>query len=576
MAKKTLKIEILGDARDGQRAIDDLGVTVEETGGKFDGFADIASGALVAGLATGAITNFTGSMNTAGLQVEITSQKAATVFGPALGDMQTWADGLNESLGVTDTELLGMAASMADLLKPMGFTAEQAGSMSQDMLDLSGALAAWSGGERDAAEVSEILSAAMLGERDSLKALGISIDAAEVSERALALAKAEGRDEVTAMDEALATQQLILEKSTDAQQAWADGSMDAVKNQNELSATVAELKEGLAQALFPAFAAVTGFLVGDFIPALEATAGFVMDNKEAFIGGALAITAMLIPAFIGWATSAGAAAVATLTAAAPIVAVGVAVAGLTAGIIWAYENVDWFRDSVDGVVSFFRTDFLPMLITVRDGLITGFDLAWKFVGPIIDSIIGKVQAMIDIAGGLIDFVKGTFTGDWDTAWSGIKDTFIGIWDLVTAPINALPDTLREMPGKIAEATVGMFDGIWDSFRGALNQIIDGWNGLSFTLPSVDTHIPGVGKIGGWTLSTPNIPRLHSGGVVHADSPGGDALIIAQDGERLTPAPSFGQFAAGGQQEIHIHIGDETVTRMIERTSDRRPIRIRLA
>jgi len=577
VAKRTLKIEVLGDTRDGQRALDGLGVEVEETGGKFDGFADKAAAGLAAGLAVDRIGSFIGSMNDLGLEVETTSAKAKTVFGPALGEMQTWADGLNESLGVTDVQLLGMATDMADLLKPMGFTAEQAAGMSQEMLDLSGALSAWSGGERSAAEVSDILASAMLGERDSLKALGIAINQAEVDERALQIARADGRDEITQMDQALATQQLVLEKSTDAQTAWADGSMDAIKNQNELSATVAELKEGLAQALFPAIAAVTGFLVDDMIPALGAVAGFVVENKEAFIGAGLAITAMLIPAFIGWAASAGAAALATLTAAAPIIAVGVAVAGLTAGIIWAYENVDWFRDSVDAVVEFFRSDFLPILISTKDTLISSFDAAYKFVSPIIDMFVGQVQAMIDIAGGLITFVKGVFTGDWDAAWTGIKDTFSGVWDLITAPLEAFPEMLGNMGGLIAAAAVGMWDGIKNSFRGAINFIIDGWNGLEFKIPGFDPPGPGP-KFGGFTLGLPHIDRFHSGGVFTSSTVAGEGLAILQHGERVTPAPAFGQISQGNDAPIYItfELGDETVTRMIERTSDRRPIRVRLA
>jgi hypothetical protein len=59
----------------------------------------------------------------------------------------------------------------------------------------------------------------------------------------------------------------------------------------------------------------------------------------------------------------------------------------------------------------------------------------------------------------------------------------------------------------------MFNGIKEAFRSALNWIIDKWNGLSWSIPGVDTHIPGVGKIGGFTLSTPNIPRLAKGGIV---------------------------------------------------------------
>jgi hypothetical protein len=73
------------------------------------------------------------------------------------------------------------------------------------------------------------------------------------------------------------------------------------------------------------------------------------------------------------------------------------------------------------------------------------------------------------------------------------------------------DFIKGLPAKIAVAAGGMWNGIKDSFRGAINWIIDRWNGLSFSLPGVD--VPGIGQVGGFSLDTPNIPRLASGGIV---------------------------------------------------------------
>src|SRR5205814_565610 len=71
-------------------------------------------------------------------------------------------------------------------------------------------------------------------------------------------------------------------------------------------------------------------------------------------------------------------------------------------------------------------------------------------------------------------------------------------------------------------------------------IIDGWNRLEFKLPTVDTHIPGVGKIGGWSLGTPNIPRLATGGVVTSPTL---ALIGEAGPEAVIPLSQFN--GAGG-------------------------------
>jgi hypothetical protein len=176
----------------------------------------------------------------AGAELDALGKKSATVFdGAALGQVQAWAAGVAGSLGMTRAELVGTTAGIADLLKPMGFATDEAAKMSTGLVDLSGALSAWTGGTRSAKEVSEILTKALLGERDGLKELGISISEADVQAR---LAK-NGTDKLTgaALEQAkaLATQQLIMEKSTDAQKAWSNGSMDAIKQQNESKAAMA-------------------------------------------------------------------------------------------------------------------------------------------------------------------------------------------------------------------------------------------------------------------------------------------------------------------------------------------------
>jgi tape measure domain-containing protein len=76
---------------------------------------------------------------------------------------------------------------------------------------------------------------------------------------------------------------------------------------------------------------------------------FLADNEAALIAFTGVVAALLVPAFIAWATAAASAAVATLTAMSPIVLIGAAIAALVVGVIWAYQNLDFFRTAVDAV-----------------------------------------------------------------------------------------------------------------------------------------------------------------------------------------------------------------------------------
>ena len=113
----------------------------------------------------------------------------------------------------------------------------------------------------------------------------------------------------------------------------------------------------------------------------------------------------------------------------------------------------------------------------------------------------------------------------ETAWPVVK-TFI------EEKLTSIVSFIKGLPAKIASAASGMFNGLKDAFKGAINFIIDKWNSLSFTLPSVTVFGK---KIGGFTLSTPDIPRLAAGGVIPA-SPNGTLATIGEAGrpERVEP------------------------------------------
>jgi hypothetical protein len=244
--------------------VDSADKQVKKTSGGIKGAMSTIANATVAGFGVGQVVDFVGNILTAGTAMEAMDAKAETVFGRSLPRVEKWGETNAKAMGLTTREATAAAASMADLLKPMGFTEEAATDQSLALLDLSGALSAWSGGQRSAADVSQILTKAMLGEREELKSLGISITEADVQSRLAAKGQKQLTGAALAQAKAVATQELIYEKSTDAQKAWSDGSMDGVKAQNEAQSSLAKLQEVMTESLYPALV--------DLVPVLADTA----------------------------------------------------------------------------------------------------------------------------------------------------------------------------------------------------------------------------------------------------------------------------------------------------------------
>lgn len=98
----------------------------------------------------------------------------------------------------------------------------------------------------------------------------------------------------------------------------------------------------------------------------------------------------------------------------------------------------------------------------------------------------------NILGGIIQFIKGVFTGNWKSAWEGVKKVFSGIWNSIVI---------------IAESAI-------NAVIKGLNWLISKINTIKFTVPS---WVPGVGgkSIGGHisSLSEVRLPRLATGAVI---------------------------------------------------------------
>jgi hypothetical protein len=320
----------------------------------------------LAGLAVAAIGLAPSVINLAG-KLEQMGQKAATIFGKSLPVVQKWADVNAAKMGLTSRAAVGLAANFADLLIPMGFTRERAAKMSTAVVGLSGALSRWSGGTKTAAEVSEILAKAMLGERDGLKELGISITDADVQARLLKNGTNKLKGAQLEQAKATATQQLIFEKSKDAQTAYAKGSEGLLGVQARLDAKMAQIGETIAIGLTPFLTEVMTFVTDKAIPAVTAIAAkigkWVDENKPLikqigeFVKGALKAL---------WQT------ISTV--------------------------VTWIANLVRSIAS--NKDAMNVLKTLASGIATAFGLAWDairsvigFIAKLVDKITSNKQVM---------------------------------------------------------------------------------------------------------------------------------------------------------------------------------------
>lgn len=250
---------ILDDHKKNLRGIEDAHKGLwAKANSTIDGVGGLKNAFMAAGVAQFGMEVFQAGKELAKIafQLEQGAKKAATVFGPALDTVTTAAKRNATAMGLTVSQYVAAATATGDLLIPMGFTRQEAAGMSAEMTNLSGALAEWSDGKTTAKEASDIMTKALLGERDGLQALGIAISKEQVDLRVAQMGMKGLTGAALEQAEAMATLQLITEKSADAQTAHAQNAGSNTRKMAEFDAQIADLTERLATEFLPAFSRI--------------------------------------------------------------------------------------------------------------------------------------------------------------------------------------------------------------------------------------------------------------------------------------------------------------------------------
>lgn len=142
-----------------------------------------------------------------------------------------------------------------------------------------------------------------------------------------------------------------------------------------------------------------------------------------------------------------------------------------------------------------------------------------------ESVSEVVAGILEALGGVIDFIVGVFTGDWERAWNGVKEIFKGVFEALVG---------------IAKVPI---NGVIALINGMIRGIISGVNAAIGVLNHLKIKVPNwVPKIGGstWgftipTMTAPQIPYLAKGTVVPRNA--GEFAAILGDNKRETEVVS---------------------------------------
>lgn len=184
---------------------------------------------------------------------------------------------------------------------------------------------------------------------------------------------------------------------------------------------------------------------------------------------------------------------------APMVAVGVVIAVLIGAFATLWKTNEDFRNKMyliwgqiqetitgfcDGIVERINslgfdfesiTEIFNSIVSILKTIWQGFCdlLAPVFIGAF-QLVADALKAVLDVLIGIFDVFIGIFSGNWEQAWTGIKEIFSSIWELIKDTLSNVLETLKG----ILDAVCGWFKTTWENTWNNIKEFFSNtWNNI---------------------------------------------------------------------------------------------------
>ena len=165
------------------------------------------------------------------------------------------------------------------------------------------------------------------------------------------------------------------------------------------------------------------------------------------------------------------------------------------------EVVGWLLEPIADIISFIL-DLISLALDPLSDSLDGMGAQFKWLFNIIKGVLDPIMTMWNnVFGGIIDFLKNVFAGDWKAAWGSVGNIFRSIWDGIVGYFK------------------GIVNGVISLVEGMINGIINAINAITGGLSKAWTWL-GIPEIP--EIKPVSWPRLAEGGWTDGVSIAGEA------------------------------------------------------
>lgn len=214
-------------------------------------------------------------------------------------------------------------------------------------------------------------------------------------------------------------------------------------------------------------------------------------NENLLITAGVIIGSLLVAAFIALAAAAWSAAVGVIAATWPFIAIVAVIFGVITALRYAYENWEWFRNAVNGVVSWLAANVPPAFEAVRAGIAVVVD--WivgtavpfitsafsSFMGflqgtllPAVTTVWNAIYAVIETVVGIVINVVQRMTNFIADNWNWISGLTSAIWDQISMMISNTWQIISNIIQLFLNIISGNWGAAWDNIKNILSAVVD--------------------------------------------------------------------------------------------------------
>lgn len=154
---------------------------------------------------------------------------------------------------------------------------------------------------------------------------------------------------------------------------------------------------------------------------------------------------------------------------------------------------------INGLSELWNNILVPFFSWIYENIMPVLAPTIEAIGNVFMNVFGIIADVLNgayqIFSGLIDFIIGVFTLDWNKAWTGIKEIFSGIWTAIKGFFEGIWNSIKDIVNGSIEAIKNVINNVLNTISSIWNSI---WTGISNFVSNIWNGIKNIfSGVGNW-------------------------------------------------------------------------------